>query len=50
MEQHQKEKFVRCGVKSEVGRRTKLMFGFVVQKEFKGIIKLNKTSRTIVKN
>ena len=40
---------MRCGEKSEVGGRIKSMFEFVVQKECKGIIELNKTSRTIVK-
>ena len=49
MERYQKEKFVRYGVKSKVGGRAKLMFGFVVQKECKSIIELNKTNRTIVK-
>ena len=49
MEQHQKENFVQCDVKSEVRGRAKQMFGFVVQKEFKGIMELKTTSRTIVK-
>jgi len=48
VEQHQKENFVRCDVKFEVGGRAKPMFGFVVQKECKGIMELNMTSRTII--
>ena len=49
MEQHQKENFMRCDVKSEVGGRAKPMFGFVVQKKCNGIMKLKKISRTAVK-
>ena len=49
MEQHQKEKFVRCDVKFEVGGRARPMFGFVMQKEYKGIMELNMSSCTIVK-
>ena len=42
---------ILCDVvkKFEVGGCIQPMFGFIVQKECKGIIELNKTSRTIVK-
>ena len=49
VEQHQKEKFVRYDVKCEVGGHAKPMFGFVLQKECKGIMELNMISYTIVK-
>ena len=48
MEEHQKEKCVRCDVKCEVVGRAKSIFGFVLQKECKGIMEVNMTSHTIV--